>query len=936
MFKRTKLSASLLIAFGGVIATTPAVAQQELERVEITGSSIRRVESEGALPVQVIRRDDIEKTGATSVVDLLQKLPAMQGATNEAASTGGGGAGFAGVSIHNIGETRTLVLLNGRRLAQFGGQTLTGFAAAIDLNSLPLSAIERVEILSDGASALYGSDAVAGVVNFITRRNSTAGEITVGYSKPQDGGAEEKRINFSKGFGDLDADGFNLLFALSYDKRDPLKATDRDFASSGRIQFERDGKRYQATNTVPSSNPANIFIPGQGFRNPYFEANGECGPGTLEQRDPGTGNTSCYFDFVSNLEIFPERERTNLMTSFTKTLGNDHTLYADVLLSNSKSTGVIAPVPGAIRINRFSDAALWDAYVEPLGPGTTSGGNVRNTVFAYWRIEDLGKRIDNNDADFRNVALGLKGLIAGWDYDTAITASESEYKNSISGYPGGLSLRRVLGSGELNPFLLVGQQSPAGQALLDGIRYDGYWDGGKSKLTTFDIKASRELAQLAGGALAIGTGFNVYQEKFQSNPSLFAQAKLSDPVTGALCTPGLRFPDPDACDQRFGDSAQNIPYSADRKAYGAFVELVAPVAKDLELTGALRFDDYEEVGSTVNAKGSFRWAPKKGFLVRGSLGTGFKAPTVPQLAATPQPYGVTTRRYSANADLQTIADELGAVLRSGNVQYDVVAGGNPNLEPEKSRQGSIGFVFEPIPEASIGMDLWHIQIRDAFGQLTEEAVFGDPLAYRDSWTTNFDVATSRNYLALKLDNRNLGKSYSTGIDFNLQSRVNSSMGRWTNQLVATYMLREDQQIVPGGPYYSAIGKADPFLGVITFRWQGRLTSSLETGNWRHTLQTNFKTGYKDDPAFVDVLDDSGQLTGDREKVQLRIKPFFTFDWQSEWQATKSVALTAGILNVLDEDPPLALGDSGAQQYGYEDRYYDSRGRTFYVNARFNF
>ena len=140
---------------GGLWAV-PAQAQQS-QRIEITGSAIKRVEAEGALPVQVIRRDEIERSGATSVTDLIQRLPGMQGATTESAGVGGGGAGFAGASIHNIGETRTLVLLNGRRLAQFGGQTLTGFGAAIDLNTLPLSAIERVEILTDGASACWAS-----------------------------------------------------------------------------------------------------------------------------------------------------------------------------------------------------------------------------------------------------------------------------------------------------------------------------------------------------------------------------------------------------------------------------------------------------------------------------------------------------------------------------------------------------------------------------------------------------------------------------------------------------------------------------------------------------------------------------------------------------------------------------------------------------------
>jgi len=144
--------------------------------------------------VLVLDKAAIERTGATSVVDLLQRLPTTQGSTRETASVGGGSFGFSGISIHNIGENRTLVLLNGHRLAQFGGQDITGFGAGVDLNSIPVNAIERVEILTDGASALYGSDAIAGVVNFITKRDTTEGDVTVGISHPQHGGAQEKRL----------------------------------------------------------------------------------------------------------------------------------------------------------------------------------------------------------------------------------------------------------------------------------------------------------------------------------------------------------------------------------------------------------------------------------------------------------------------------------------------------------------------------------------------------------------------------------------------------------------------------------------------------------------------------------------------------------------------------------------------------------------------
>ena len=172
---RTKLCAALLAAFGAGLAAAPAAAQDatqpETQRVEITGSSIKRLNAETALPVQVFTQEDIQKTGITNVADLIQNLPAMQGFTQSSQSVNGLGAGASTASIHDIGEKYTLVLLNGRRLAPLNSGT------TVNLNSLPLAAIDRIEVLTDGASALYGADAVAGVVNFILRKDTIEGEL---------------------------------------------------------------------------------------------------------------------------------------------------------------------------------------------------------------------------------------------------------------------------------------------------------------------------------------------------------------------------------------------------------------------------------------------------------------------------------------------------------------------------------------------------------------------------------------------------------------------------------------------------------------------------------------------------------------------------------------------------------------------------------------
>ena len=931
MFRKTKVCTGVLIALGGtlVLGSVPAFGQQQLEKVEITGSAIRRIEGEAALPVQVIRKEDIARSGATSTVDLLQKLAVMQGATNEAAAVGGSSAGFSSVSIHNIGESRTLVLLNGRRLTQFGGQTLTGFGAGMDLNAIPVSAIERIEILTDGASAFYGADAIAGVVNFITKRDTTEGDITAGISKPKDG-AEEKRISFTKGFGSLARDGFNVVLTASHDERTQLFSTDRDFAKTGKIFFTHNGKNYRFQQFSISPIPANALDDQGQLISPYLLNNGVCPEKTFRVTEPyndGSGlvDDYCGFDYVGELEIYPERKRDSVMVSSAAKLG-DHELFADLLWSRTTQVSRIAPVPGGISIPAGS--ALHTQYLLPLG--------ITGDSTAFYRIADLGKRTNDDEAKFLEFALGSKGLVAGWDYNTHYSHSQSDVKQNISGYPGALGIARLRASGDLDPFVLTGQQSPAGLAALNAANYKGYWDGGTANLDTLAVRGSRELLAMPAGPLMLAAGVNANLEKFESKPSLFAQGRLADPVAGTICDPLAPAGDPLQCDQRFGDAAASPPYEADRKSYGVFGELLIPVLKNLEVGTALRYDHYSDFGNATTAKLNFRWTPDKSVLVRGSVGSGFHAPTVPQVSASRRPYGVTEDNYTCTPELAAVAAAQGAVCQPGNRQYDQIAGGNKDLKPEKSVQGALGIRIEPSNQLSMGVDLWHVGIKDSFGQLTEQEVFANPATYATSWGSVLDIGTGTNYLAFVADNRNLGKYYATGLDFDVVGRLKTGVGDVTSQLAATYMIREVQQLQTDGPYYSAIGNHNPNLGAVTFRWQGRWTNTLKSDRWAHTLGLNFKSGYQDIQQTVDVVDASGAVIG-REPVRLRVKEYFTLDWQTQFTPIKSLAFTVGVLNVFDTDPPLSLKTAGGgQQFGYDDRYYDPRGRTYYLNASYKF
>ena len=925
MFKRTRISTGVLLALGGALMV-PAVSQaQDTQRIEITGSAIRRIAVEGALPVQVLKQEDIAKSGATSVTDLLQRLPAIQGGFGESSAVGSGAA-FNGVSIHNIGDTRTLVLLNGRRLAMYGGQSLTGFGAAIDLNSIPASAIERIEILTDGASALYGADAIAGVVNFITKRDVQGGDVTLGYSAPN-GGAREKRISGTVGFGSLAKDGFNAMLTLSHDERTKLDARDRNFGKTGKVFFSHNGQNYRFQQFSPSPIPANVLDNQDQLVSPYLLANGVCPDKTFRVTEPyndGSGlvDDYCGFDFVGELEIFPIRKRDSAMFSLNKRLGN-HEVFIEGVYSKSSLDSAIAPVPGGISIP--AGTPLHDQYLVPVG--------ITVDTTAFYRLYDLGKRTNSEVNKFTDLAIGAKGTVGRFDYVGSLSSSTSDSKTSIGGYPGALAIRRLRLSGLLDPFVGPGQQTDAANQAIAATSYNGYWDGGKSKFTSAQLKATTELANLAGGPMALAVGLNWGKEDFQSKPSLFAQGKLADPVAGTLCDPN----DPLLpCDQRFGDESATVPYSADRTTKGLFTEMVFPVTKALELSGSLRYDKYSDFGNATTAKASFKFQPSREWLFRGSVGTGFHAPTVPQVNAVLQPFGVTNDNYLCTPDLQTVATQLNANCQTGNRQYDVLAGGNPNLQPEKSRQATLGLRFEPSTAFSAGVDLWYVAIRNAFGQLPEAEVFANPLSFLDSWSTKTDTGTGITYLAFKADNRNLGKSYATGLDFDIIGRTKlQGVGDVTSQLAWTYMIRERQQTQRDGPYYSAIGNFAE-LNAVTFRWKGKWTNTVQTGNWAHTIALNFQSGYKDFATDAERLDAAGNVVG-IDTLRLDVPSHFTFDWQTVYNFNKNLQFTVGALNLTDELPPLAIstgGNNRGQQFGYDDRYYDSRGRTWYINASY--
>ena len=886
MLKRTRLSLAISAAFGaGLVGITPAVvAQQQLDRVEITGSSLRRADAETALPVTIIRADELIKQGITTVEQAIRTLPQNQTAigTSQAVGLTTGGASFAdlrglGASTGSTGQ-RTLVLLNGRRLANQAYDS-----GAVDLNAIPFSAIDRIEVLRDGASAIYGTDAIGGVINFILRREYTGVEASAELQDPQeDGGGKTQRYSVTGGFGSLDKQGFNVFATFDYRKQDALLAAERGFASTGilpeRGQFRDSGTTFPAT--VSGFNPT--------------LASGCAPPSSV----PNPAGDACRYDFVRDIDLIGENEQTSFLAKGTLKLGGETYLSLEYLRSQLDSTNRVAPTP------------LVGMTIPGTSPFYPAGatGNIVN-----WRTTEAGKRTDENEAVGDRILLDVTGSALGWDYRAGLFRSTNEVEtNFIDGYVQSPAIEAGVINGTLNPF---GPQTAAGSALINSSKVLGTVLSAEGEVQGVDARISRDLFQMGGGAaaLAIGTEFRKEEFKFDLKENLAPLAASS----------GLEL-------------AADI--SGDRDVFALYGEMAFPITKTFEATLAARYDDYSDFGSTFNPKVGLRWQPTRGVLLRGSYNTGFRAPTLYDI------YQPTALTFTSDAYDDPVFCPGGTAV--GGAPASVVCGqqvqsrisgpaalGLPvdTLEPEDSDTFTVGMVFEPMTNLTMSVDYWNIKIENLISQLPEQAIFGDVAKYssRIRRCSSLDPAT----LALidvcanfspTLDpiafidqpTENLGEVKTSGIDFSIGYRFPASAyGRWTINYDATYVINYEYQREKGGEFIQAEGAYTDNAPV--FRYQHQLTLGWGAGPWNVTIANNYKDGYKDqDPSN-------------------KVKHYTTFDGTVSWSGYRGLTLLAGMRNMFNEEPPYS-NQATTFQSNYDPRYTDPLGRTFIVRASYKF
>jgi len=957
-----------MILLAGSIApalaqTTPPDDKQKLERVVITGSSIKRIESEGALPLQIITKADMERQGIVSAEQLISSLSSNGNGMDNLASNGDVTAGQArgnnGLSAANLrgqGSSATLILLNGRRVAAHG---LNG--GIVDLNSIPLAAVERVEVLKDGASAIYGTDAVGGVINFILRKDYQGVQGQFFEDKTQLGGGDIWRASILAGFGDLARDRYNVMASITHSDNQELRGNQRDFVNTFQsdrgLSVDTRGTPYatvfplasnnagvtrtilssRATPTGPLNNTLSPFLPGS----TTVRANGGInpldlpgGPGCnavegMQQYDynlwitPGA-KYACGWDTGRASAILQPVRSTNVVSRATFDFGN-HTVYAEVTGSKveshkrfsnnqlSTSTSATSPLFNLSYPLNANTTATYNQVFNAIAAVFPSIQENYGQPIAYrWRCTICGERELTTFSKTARALLAAEGTLGKWDYRAGFSKAYSDTYSVVGdGYFFNDAFIPALNAGIINPFLAPGQsQTPAAIAAYQAASAKGVkLYGGRFDLTQADGAISGSVFKLPAGDVMGAVGVDVRKEKwkFQGDERDLAnqRAILNVPFDNG---------------NQLGGVTRDI-----RAFYG---ELIIPVFKSLEINLAARNDHYTGFGGTTNPKATFRWVPFEQVLFRGSYNTGFRVPTFNQLFN-----GVALSPTSGTniVDPKTCPSLIpnAAVAGCASINPSTAFGGVATLGPEKAKQGSVGVVFAPAPNMSVSVDWWSIHRTNTIQALT----VADFLANYSLFGDRFFRDATGNLAVIDISWINAGETSTKGLELGGKYSEHVFNGTFTAAIDGSYLLEKKSKLITSSQWGGSEIANFTRSGDLGLRWKHSATFSYKEGDWTGTLIQVYRSAYKDA-----VLPGVANGTVSPPNWQPTVSSYMLFHASVTYTGFKNLTLTGGVKNLFNTDPPFSAvydTNTGAGS-SWEPRVADPRGRSFTVLATYNF
>jgi outer membrane receptor protein involved in Fe transport len=963
---------SLLLAGAAVgimaLPAVPAMAQDQIDEIVVTGSRISSPNLVSTSPITTVGQEEIKLSGTTRVEDLINQLP--QAFATQTSNVSNGSTGTATIDLRNLGSTRTLVLVDGRRLP--AGSPGSG-GSAPDINQIPSALVERVEVATGGASAVYGSDAISGVVNFIMKDNFEGVAFDYQFSFYQhNNDSDVADVVRNRGFAlpdDSVTDGFtrdanvvmgastedgrgNVTLYAGYRKIDPITQAKRDYSSC-----------------ALGSNSSGFTCAGSGTTFPTrILVSGATGTMANAVLDNSTGAFRAYTSSdaynYGPINYYQRPDERYTLGGFGKYEINEHvTAYTQLMFMNDQTVAQIAPsgVFGEGFTLSCSNPMLSATQrTQICGSNPTADQTADVTIFRR-NVEGGGRQDDLQHTSYRMVG-GFKGEFGGWDYDVygqyaRVNFSETYYNDfSVSRIAQALdvvtdSSGNMVCRDQSNgcvPYNIFTANGVTDEALAF-LQTPGFQRGyTEQKIASFSV--SKDLGDYGitlptattGVAIALGAE---YREEFLSRTvdSAFATGDLAGQGGPTLGVEGGF-----DVTELFGE--MRVPLVED-----------APFVKQLTLDLGYRYSDYSNFGGTNTYKIGGDWAPIDDLRFRGGYNRAVRAPNVQELF-TPQGLGLfnmasdpcsgSSPVYTAAqcANTGVTAAQYGTILDNSAGQFNSLDGGNPDLQPETSDTYSLGFVATPsvLDGFSLSVDYFQIKIKDVISTVppalavTNCATTGNAaycsLIHRDPTTGSLYIGDNAYVVAT---NVNIGSLESSGIDvearygFDLEDVGVNDAGALSFLLAGTWMDKYVQEPLPGEGTYDCVGLHGTTCGTPTPEWRHRLRTT-----WATPLDLNVSLTWRYISSVKSELTSSNPLlSGSVNDIDRKIKAYNYFDLAFTYSATENVTLNAGVNNLFDKDPPVVNSSTLASVYGNGNTYpgtYDSMGRYIFMGAQVKF
>ena len=935
MFTNSKLAKSvkLACAFGAAstIGFTGAVNAQEteeaadaVEKIEVTGSRIRRTDIEGANPVTVMSRVDIEKFGITSIGDVLQAIPSAGSAINT--NNNNGGNGTTTINIRGIGSNRTLVLVNGKRWAP-------GLTGSVDLNNIPASIIERIEVLKDGASAVYGSDAVAGVVNIITRQDFE-GVHASGYIGQYDEGDGNKE-QWDIGFGTSNDKG-NVYFNISYVEEEPTLAGDREISA---VPTFGTPEGFGGSSAPPQGRFWTFDQADNGF-NEQGDGNGGLEPWV----EPDSRFNFAPFNYLST-----PQERTNIYTQARYELTDNLSVNVTGFYGNRKSEQALAPTPLFIG-TAFGDTGFTLSADNPFSPYdfdvTTdqdvldADPNAREMFLFGRRMMEAGFRSFKQNVDQFQFNGGFEGVIEFADreffWDANYTYADITQNTSTDGLLNMDRVAQAIGdpancTGECTPLNLFGGapnvigEGTITQEMLDYITFTAQ-DELNSSLESYSANISGELLELPAGYLAFASG---YEKRWQSGYD------QPDAIIAAGITSG---------------NARQ-PTSGAFSVEEVYLELAVPLLSDmpgveqLDLELATRYSDYSNFGDTTNSKIGLKWRINDDLLVRGTWSEAFRAPSLDELfSGNSDSFAPLTDPCNGgaagNPELPGCAG-IPASYEQPNTQIRTTVGGNANLEAEEAESFTYGFVYSPeaVEGLSITFDIFDIEVDNAVSSVGAQTILNACAQTGVNLCSLIERGAGGNVVDLFNGQVNLGGQTTSGFDYNVAYNFETEYGDFRINWDGTYVDERTTIVIDPitntSTEFNDAGLAGDRDVVPRLRTNLAVTWAYDdwTANWlvRFIGHTTEECSIDGDTLDQQLCSDPSEELGGDSFNELEDMAYH--DVSLGYAVNDNLRITLGVNNLFDTDPEVSYSTFANS---FDPSMYEIPGQFFYTRVNLNF